>query len=58
MGKRDSFTILICVEGEGKVEGDFLAESVKAGDVLLIPAILKHVVITTKSAIKVLEVYL
>ena len=58
VGKRDSFTIIICVEGEGKLEGDFAAEPVKAGDVLLVPAILKHVVVTTKSAIRVLEVYL
>ncbi|MDB5258457.1 MAG: mannose-6-phosphate isomerase [Chitinophagaceae bacterium] len=57
VGKRDSFTILICVEGEGKVEGDFSAEPIKAGDVLLVPAALKHVVVTTKSAIRVLEVY-
>jgi len=58
LGKRDSFTILICVEGEGKVEGDFSGEPVKSGDVLLIPAALKHAVITTKSGIKVLDVYL
>jgi mannose-6-phosphate isomerase len=58
LGKRDSFTILICVAGEGKVEGDFSAEPIQAGEVLLIPAVLKHAVITTKSAVKVLEVYL
>ncbi|MDB5274086.1 MAG: mannose-6-phosphate isomerase [Chitinophagaceae bacterium] len=58
LGKRDSFTILICVEGQGKVEGDFAAESIKPGDVLLVPSALKHVVVTSAKGVKVLEVYL
>ena len=58
LGKRDSFTILICIEGVGKVEGDFSAEVIKSGDVLLVPAALKHAVLTTSSGVKVLEVYL
>ncbi|HSZ72432.1 MAG TPA: type I phosphomannose isomerase catalytic subunit [Cytophagaceae bacterium] len=58
LGKRDSFTILICVEGNGKVEGDFTAEAIKPGDVLLVPASLKHVVLTTNTGVKVLEVFI
>ncbi len=56
--ERDSFTILICVEGEGKVEGDFSPESLKPGDVLLVPAVLNVLSISTLKGIKVLEVYL
>jgi mannose-6-phosphate isomerase len=56
--QRDSFTILICVEGEGAVSGDFTAESLKPGDVLLIPSSLPKVLLNTINGTKVLEVHL
>jgi mannose-6-phosphate isomerase len=56
--KRDSFTILICVEGSGELSGDFALESIKIGDVLLIPAELNTLSMNTKFGIRLLEVYL
>lgn len=56
--ERNSFTILICVEGEGQLDGDFTSEKMNVGDVLLLPATLKNVTVNSKSGIKVLEVYL
>lgn len=55
---RDSFTILICVEGEGQVEGTFASEVIKPGDVLLFPAVLANSTLSTRRGVKVLEVYL
>jgi mannose-6-phosphate isomerase len=56
--ERDSFTILICVEGEGEVRGDFETEKMKVGEVLLLPAALNAASLYSATGIKVLEVYL
>jgi len=56
--ERGSFTILICVEGEGNVEGDFETEKMKVGDVLLLPAVLSKAIVLSANGIKLLEVYL
>lgn len=58
MEGRDSFTILICVEGVGVLNGDFEAEAMQPGDVLLLPSELKNAVLNSTVGIKVLEVYL
>lgn len=42
-GKRDSFTILVCVEGKGEIEYDIDGiESINAGELLLLPAELEE----------------
>ena len=52
---RDSFTIFMCVDGEGVVETEAGAASIKKGETVLIPASSNSIAITTSGA-KFLEV--
>ena len=50
--KRDSFTIYMCIEGETKVTLDGEeSETLRTGEVMLIPAIANEVVIEGKAQI-------
>jgi mannose-6-phosphate isomerase len=52
----DSFMIYICVEGEAEIICNKVSTQIKAGETLLLPAILKTYQISAKQA-KLLEVY-
>jgi len=53
----DSFVILQCVEGACVVEYTHGSESLKAGEVILIPAIMERISIVPQGKTKILEVY-
>jgi mannose-6-phosphate isomerase len=53
----DSFVILQCAEGRCTIEYDGGNESLKAGEVLLIPAIMEHIKIIPLVKSKILEIY-
>ena len=53
----DSFVILQCAEGECFVEYESGSETLRAGEVLLVPAIMERIQITPKPEAKILEVY-
>lgn len=53
---QDSFMIYMCVEGEVEVKTEDYLETIKKGETLLLPAILKKYQITSKKA-TLLEVY-
>lgn len=52
----DSFIIYICVEGEVKIDFEDFYETIKKGETILIPAVLKHFELDSNNA-KLLEVY-
>jgi mannose-6-phosphate isomerase len=53
----DSFVILQCAEGKCTVEYDGGSETLKAGEVILIPAIMERIQIIPLGETKILEVY-
>ncbi len=53
----DSFVILQCAEGKCLVEYDGGTETLKAGEVLLIPAIMERITIVPQGKAKILEIY-
>lgn len=53
----DSFVILQCAEGNCTIEYEGGSESLKAGEVLLIPAIMEHIKIVPHCKTKILEIY-
>jgi mannose-6-phosphate isomerase len=53
----DSFVILQCAEGKCNVEYDGGSETLKAGEVILIPAIMERVEIVPHGEVKLLEIY-
>lgn len=53
----DSFVILQCAEGKCTIEFDGGAETLKAGEVMLIPAIMEQIKIIPQGDAKILEVY-
>ncbi len=54
----DSFVILVCVEGSALVDDGFAKEILKAGEVILIPAILDNINLKPDRECKILEVYI
>jgi mannose-6-phosphate isomerase len=52
----DSFVIYMCVEGDVTIATETASETIKAGETLLIPAILKNYIISSSHS-KLLEVY-
>jgi len=56
LNTHDSFIIYICVEGEAKISFEDVSETIKKGETILIPAVLKHFEIDSNNA-KLLEVY-
>ena len=54
----DSFVILVCVEGSALVDNGFAKEILKAGEVILIPAILDNINLKPDRECKILEVYI
>jgi len=54
---KDSFFIYICVEGEAQIITDQGTELIKAGETILLPAVLKQYQLVAQNA-KLLEVYL
>ena len=53
---KDSFIIYLCVEGEAKIEVNNSFESIKIGESILIPAVVKNYTLESNNA-KLLEVY-
>lgn len=53
----DSFVILQCAEGNCTVDYAEGEESLKAGEVLLIPAIMEHITLIPHGKVKLLEIY-
>lgn len=53
---KDSFIIYMCVEGEAVISNSLFTSTIKKGETILVPAILKTYQITAKNA-KLLEVY-
>jgi mannose-6-phosphate isomerase len=53
----DSFVILQCAEGECYIEYDGGSETLRAGEVLLVPAIMERIQIAPKPEAKILEIY-
>jgi mannose-6-phosphate isomerase len=53
----DSFVILQCAEGKCNIEYDGCTETIKAGEVILIPAIMEKIKIVPLVESKILEVY-
>jgi len=54
---RDSFVILVCVEGSTLVDDGTTKERLAIGEVMLIPAILENIVLLPENDCKILEVY-
>lgn len=53
----DSFVILQCAEGKCDIEFEGGTESLAAGEVLLIPAVMEHIKILPQVETKILEIY-
>lgn len=53
----DSFVILICVEGSGKIRTDRTETSIKLGEVILIPSVFKEIMIESDHQMKLLETF-
>ncbi len=53
---KDSFLIYICVDGEAKITSETYSVSIRKGETVLVPAVIKDFEIKTKNAI-LLEVY-
>jgi mannose-6-phosphate isomerase len=53
----DSFVILQCAEGQCRIEFEGGTETIKAGEVLLIPAIMERIQIIPLVKTKILEIY-
>jgi mannose-6-phosphate isomerase len=53
----DAFVILQCAEGKCSIEYEGGTESLKAGEVLLIPAIMERIRIVPLMETKILEIY-
>ncbi|QNL21901.1 class I mannose-6-phosphate isomerase [Hyphobacterium sp. CCMP332] len=51
---KNSFKVLICIEGKGKIKGEFESVDVKIGDTFLIPASLENFVLETDSGVELL----
>lgn len=57
-GDKESFVVLTCVQGNGQLsDGEYVCE-VKAGTVLLIPAVLQRVKLETTEGLTLLETYI
>jgi mannose-6-phosphate isomerase len=54
----DSFVIYICTDGEFILNWDDKNDSVKKGDTILLPAMIKNVVLEPKGEAKLLEVFI
>jgi mannose-6-phosphate isomerase len=54
----DSFVIYICVEGEVAVKTGDESVSLKAGEVILLPAVIEQLTISPSAKSKILEVYI
>ena len=54
----DSFVIYVCVEGKMKVEYGSSSESLKKGEVLLIPATIEKVILSPSEECRILEVFI
>jgi mannose-6-phosphate isomerase len=54
----DSFVIYVCVEGRIRVESGSSIETLKKGEVLLIPAIAEKVLLSPKTESRILEVFI
>ena len=54
----DSFVIYVCVEGSIRVECGSSLESLKKGEVLLIPATAEHVILSPLIESGILEVFI
>jgi len=54
----DSFVIYICVEGEFTIRWDESTESVKKGDTILLPAMIKEVVLEPSKESRILEIFI
>jgi mannose-6-phosphate isomerase len=54
----DSFVIFVCVEGMTRVECRSSIETLKKGEVLLIPAILDNVILSPSGECRILEVFI
>lgn len=57
-GAIDSFTILVCVEGSALADDGNTSEKIKAGEAMLIPAILENLVLTPDKECKILEIFI
>ncbi len=57
-GQLSSFVAHVCVKGDYEIKGDFETVAVKKGDCVLIPAALKNITLSTKTAFKILETYI
>jgi len=53
----DSFVILQCAEGKCSIEYEGGTETLKAGEVLLVPAIMERIQIIPHGEAKILEIY-
>ena len=53
----DSFVILQCAEGKCSIEYEGGSETLKAGEVLLVPAIMERIQIVPHTESKILEIY-
>ncbi len=54
--KQDSFVIYMCVDGDAEILVDGVSESIKKGETILLPAVIKDYEIVSKNA-TLLEVY-
>jgi len=53
----DSFVILICVEGHGKILTDRTETSLVLGEVILVPSVFKEIIVETDRQMKLLETF-
>ncbi|MEQ8519810.1 MAG: class I mannose-6-phosphate isomerase [Cytophagales bacterium] len=51
---KNSFKVLICIDGKGKIKGDFDSVDVKLGDTFLIPASIENFVLETDAEVELL----
>lgn len=58
MSPVDSFKIYVCLSGVGEINTEETSTKIKMGDVVLIPAVIKHYEIETATEIKLLESYI
>ena len=54
----DSFVIYLCVDGKARVECGQTVESLKKGEVMLIPAVIEEVVLTPTNECRILEIFM
>jgi mannose-6-phosphate isomerase len=53
----DSFVVLICVEGKGKIRNDQTDIPLTLGEVIMIPSCIKRIIIESENQVKMLETY-